>query len=91
MQDLKNLKCLLPDTQTLLAELIENCDFLEKYVLVGGSALSLHLCHRKSEDLDFFTWTDSFDSAVDSKPQFFNFLNTKSSFFSNRLVIQNIQ
>jgi len=61
MQDLKNLKCLLPDTQTLLTELIESCAFLEKYVLVGGSALSLHFCHRKSEDLDFFTWTDNFD------------------------------
>jgi len=35
--------------------------FLDQYVLVGGSALTLHLCHRKSEDLDFFTYEDSFD------------------------------
>jgi len=61
MQDLKNLDCLLPRTKTLLLKMIEGCAFLEKYVLVGGSALTLHLCHRKSEDLDFFTFEDSFD------------------------------
>ena len=61
MQDLKNLKCLLPDTQTVLTKLVLDCCFLEKYVLVGGSALAMHLCHRKSEDLDFFTYEDSFD------------------------------
>ena len=41
--------------------MIDKCGFLDKYVLVGGSALALHLCHRKSEDLDFFTYEDSFD------------------------------
>ena len=61
MHDLKNLKCLLPNTETLLLKMIDDCSFLEKYVLVGGSALSMHLCHRKSEDLDFFTYEDSFD------------------------------
>ena len=61
MQDLKNLKCLLPKTETLLLKLIDECSFLKKYVLVGGSALALYLCHRKSEDLDFFTYEDSFD------------------------------
>ena len=61
MHDLKNLKCLLPNTRALLLKMIDECDFLDKYVLVGGSALTLHLCHRKSEDLDFFTYADSFD------------------------------
>lgn len=61
MKDLKNLECLLPKTKELLLELIESCSFLEKYVFVGGSALALHICHRKSEDLDFFTFEDSFD------------------------------
>ena len=61
MQDLKNLDCLLLKTKTLLLKMIDGCAFLEKYVLVGGSALTLHLCHRKSEDLDFFTYEDSFD------------------------------
>ena len=63
MQDLKNLKCLLPKTETLLLKMVEECPFLEKYVLVGGSALAMYLCHRKSEDLDFFTYADSFDRA----------------------------
>jgi len=61
MQDLRNLDCLLPKTKTLLLKMIDGCAFLKKYVLVGGSALTLHLCHRKSEDLDFFTYEDSFD------------------------------
>ncbi len=61
MQDLKNLECLLPKTKELLLKIVEECEFLDKYVLVGGSALTLHLCHRKSEDLDFFTYEDSFD------------------------------
>ena len=61
MHDLKNLKCLLPNTETLLLKMIDSCVFLDKYVLVGGSALSLHLCHRKSENLEFFTYEDSFD------------------------------
>jgi predicted nucleotidyltransferase component of viral defense system len=52
---------LLPDTQTVLTKLVLDCRFLEKYVLVGGSALAMHLCHRKSEDLDFFTYNDLFD------------------------------
>jgi predicted nucleotidyltransferase component of viral defense system len=61
MRDLKNLNCLLPDTKKLLLKMIDSCDFLSDYVLVGGSALTLYLCHRKSEDLDFFTFADSFD------------------------------
>ena len=61
MKDLKNLNCLLPKTKELLLDIVGKCNFLSKYVLVGGSALTLHLCHRKSEDLDFFTYDDSFD------------------------------
>jgi predicted nucleotidyltransferase component of viral defense system len=61
MQDLKNLKCLLPNTQKVLLKLIQECSFLKNYVLVGGSALAMYLCHRKSEDLDFFTYDDYFD------------------------------
>ena len=60
MQDLKNLNYLLPKTQDLLPRLYKGCMFLNKYVLVGGSALALHICHRKSEDLDFFTYEDIF-------------------------------
>ena len=63
MPDLKNLDYLLPDTRNLLTDLIKNAFFLDKYVLVGGTALSLHLGHRKSEDLDFFTYSDSFEKS----------------------------
>jgi len=34
MQDLKNLKCLLPNTQKLLLKIVDECAFLQKYVLV---------------------------------------------------------
>lgn len=61
MQDLKNLDCLLPKTKALLLNIIDTCPFLSKYILVGGSALTLHICHRKSEDLDFFTYDEDLD------------------------------
>jgi len=78
MQDLKNLKCLLPKTEALLLRLVEECSFLEKYVLAGGSALALHLCHRKSEDLDFFTYGDNFD-----KKEIFDYIQN----FENKEVL----
>ena len=78
MQDLKNLDCLLPDTKSLLLEMIKSCSFLNKYVLVGGSALSIYLCHRKSEDLDFFTYADDFD-----KKEIFEYIKG----FKNKEVI----
>jgi len=51
MQDLKNLKCLLPKTETLLLKMIDECGFLDKYVLVGGSALALYLCHESKHHI----------------------------------------
>lgn len=57
----KNFECLLPETANVLQAIIEQAPFLYKYVLVGGSALALHFCHRKSEDLDFFTYSDSYN------------------------------
>jgi len=78
VQEIKNLDCLLPKTKNLLLELITSCNFLEKYVLVSGSALALHLCHRKSEDLDFFTFNDDFD-----KQEILRYIQ----FFDNKEVI----
>jgi len=78
MQDLKNLKCLHSKTEALLLKMIDECSFLQKYVLVGGSALALHLCHRKSEDLDFFTYDDSFD-----KKEIFDYIQS----FENKEVL----
>ncbi len=70
MLDLRNSDYLLPETRKLLVKLIASATFLDKYVLVGGTALSLHLCHRKSEDLDFFTYSDNFE-----KKEIFDFIN----------------
>ncbi len=70
MTDLKNLKRLLPDTRVLLLELIDSCGFLYKYVLSGGSALALYMGHRQSENLDFFTYENSFN-----KQEIFEYLN----------------
>ena len=63
MLDIKNSECLLPKTRKLLFRLITMPEFLSSYVLVGGTGLSLYLCHRKSEDLDFFTYTDAFNKS----------------------------
>ena len=52
---------MLPKTKKLLLEMVEDCSFLHKYVLVGGSALALHICNRKSEHLNFFTCENCFD------------------------------
>ena len=57
----KNFDCLLDKTRGVLNELVDTAPFLSQYSLVGGSALALYLCHRKSEALDFFTFSDSFD------------------------------
>lgn len=56
-----NFDYLQDNTRTLLYKLRDQTEFLKNYSLVGGSALALYLCHRRSEDLDFFTYTDSFD------------------------------
>ena len=48
------------DRQVLLAKLA-NKSFLQDFYLAGGTALALHLGHRWSEDLDFFS-KNKFDS-----------------------------
>ncbi len=81
MHDIKNFNCLLPKTRALLTTLVESCDFLHNYTLVGGSALALHLCHRQSEDLDFFTYGEGFD-----KKEIFAYLDR---FEDKRIIHQN--
>ncbi len=65
--------CLLPGTEQVLKDLSAQADFLSDYVLVGGSALSIRLAHRLSEDLDFFTFEDRFD-----KRRIFDFFQGKN-------------
>ena len=48
-----------PKTLELLTDLQKET-LLSSFNLVGGTALSLHLGHRKSIDLDFFT-SETFD------------------------------
>ena len=47
----------LPHNTKKLLEAFQNSKqgFLQKFYLSGGTALSLQLGHRESEDLDFFT------------------------------------
>lgn len=43
-----------------MTRLLTEADFIADYVMVGGSALSVRLCHRLSEGLDFFTYSNNF-------------------------------
>jgi len=54
------LKRLLPQTESVFKE-IAGKSFLDRFTFVGGSALSIYLNHRKSEDLDFFSWEKQID------------------------------
>lgn len=49
------MKGLAPHTAKII-ETISQLDCIKPYVLVGGSALSLQLHNRLSEDLDFMSW-----------------------------------
>ena len=48
-------KGLTPKTEEVLLS-ISKLDFIKEFILVGGSALSLQLHARYSEDLDFMRW-----------------------------------
>jgi len=57
---------LAPATSNVLITL-SKFDELKNFTLVGGSALSVYLQHRISEDLDFFTWISRLDDTnIDS-------------------------
>lgn len=51
-------KALVEKTARIL-DSISKMDFIKPYVLVGGTALSLQLEHRLSEDLDFMRWQEN--------------------------------
>ncbi len=50
-----SLKSLLPNTEQVLIK-ISHAPLLKNFTFVGGSALAVYLNHRKSEDIDLFTW-----------------------------------
>lgn len=51
-------KGLAPHTSTIFHE-VARLDCIKPYTLVGGTALSLQLANRLSEDLDFMSWRTS--------------------------------
>lgn len=55
-------KALIPQTSLVLSALSE-IEELNNFTLVGGSALSIYLNHRYSEDLDFFSWLPNLNDA----------------------------
>ena len=48
-------KCLAPHTGRIF-EAISRLECIKPFTLVGGTALSLQICKRQSEDLDFMKW-----------------------------------
>lgn len=52
---LADMKGLAPHTKSVF-EAISRLECIKPYVLVGGTALSLQLGTRESEDLDFMSW-----------------------------------
>lgn len=50
------MKGLTPSTAIIL-EAVSKLECIKPYVLVGGTALSLQLGNRESEDLDFMSWS----------------------------------
>ena len=51
------MKGLSKDTESVFYS-IKNLALLSEYILIGGTALSLQIQHRLSEDLDFCKWQD---------------------------------
>ncbi len=48
---------LTPETNQVLNEIV-TIEEVRPYVLIGGSALTIHINHRLSEDLDFAQWNE---------------------------------
>jgi hypothetical protein len=52
---MKNPRDVMPPPTARLFEAIRDNPLLAPFILIGGTALSLHIGHRISEDLDFVT------------------------------------
>jgi predicted nucleotidyltransferase component of viral defense system len=51
------MKGLSPDTEQVFNS-IKGFEIFNEYILIGGTALSIQINHRLSEDLDFCKWQD---------------------------------
>lgn len=58
------MKGLAPHTQQVF-EAVSKLDCIKPYLLVGGTALSLQISTRQSEDLDFMKWRTSKDEKME--------------------------
>jgi hypothetical protein len=65
-----------------LLKVLQESSIFDKYFLVGGTALSLQLGHRISDDIDLFTRSDI------NKDEIFDYLN---KYFNKKFQINNIQ
>jgi hypothetical protein len=65
-----------------LLKFLQESNVFDKYFLVGGTALSLQLGHRISDDIDLFTRNDI------NKDEIFDYLN---KYFNKKFQINNIQ
>ena len=52
------MKGLAPHTKRIF-ESVATLECIKPYILVGGTALSIQICTRQSEDLDFMKWRTS--------------------------------
>lgn len=59
------MKGLAPHTQQVF-EAVSKLECIKPYLLVGGTALSLQIGTRQSEDLDFMKWRNSKDENIKS-------------------------
>lgn len=51
------MKGLSPDAEKAFIS-IKQCEIFKEYILIGGTAMSLQIHHRLSEDFDFCKWQD---------------------------------
>ena len=58
------MKGLAPHTAAII-DSISKMECIKPFVLVGGTALSMQLNHRMSEDLDFMKWKNTADDKQD--------------------------
>ena len=59
-----NPQSLAPHTGKLI-EAVSRLECIKPFVLVGGTALSIQLKTRQSEDLDFMRWQQGEDDTLD--------------------------
>lgn len=59
-----NAQSLAPQTGRLI-EAVSQLECIKPFVLVGGTALSIQLKTRQSEDLDFMRWQQGKNDALD--------------------------